>query len=591
MKKSVVRCAPPEPLSSVSGILIKWDLCCFCQSSDTVSLICPSNNPIKNLRNQGYTTIASNLTELTDLEYTLPCGRNVNILDEGDGIEACLIKYKARWHQSCAIKFRNPRFKTLLKNLRTRKIPECPENGNAARPKTRSLASPSVSMKELKCFICLGPETRKYPLCLCTTKEITEKVKLCASALGELRIIGMIETGGDLIAMEAKYHKPCLSQLYNRNRCLSIADDPNQKSTDFCENIAFAELVLYIESKLTSDVQYIFDMGDITKAHHSRIADLKRVSETEVTIMHTTRLREKLLSYFPTLVAEKWGKRYVLKSRSTNFMPNIYKEDQDDDALAFHRFSKAIRNSLSATKVAFQGDFTQNCEEECIPGPLLAAVSTLLYGAIPTDYSGARRPVITICQLIMLNFREAMPKGGIVRHRKKLEPPFPLYMGLSIYGRSRDKQYIDLMHEKGVSVSYNRITEVTSQLCRLVVQRARDENVVCPANLKKNIFTMAALDNIDFKSTSNTSAFEFHGTGISVFQCPTKENIGQPREFVTSFNHVRCAGDRSVPNLPPFYSNVPDCVLKNERPPPSAIHVVEEIQQVVSSGKFAIFIC
>lgn len=410
---------------------------------------------------------------------------------------------------------------------------------------------------------------------------------MCAAALLELEIIGMLETGGDLVAMEAKYHKPCLSQLYNRYRKATNEQDPEKDDMVLCENIAFAELVLFIENKLSTNIQYIFDMGNISNKYHARIADLNKVNKQEITKEHTGRLREKLLNYFPSLTADKWGTKYVLKSRSTNLMPLITREDQDDDAIAFLRYAKSIRRTISSSTVAFEGTFSENCEQESIPGPLLAAVSTLLYGChqLPPDHVDATSPVNTICQLIMLNYHEKVPTGNIVRHKKHREPPLPLYMALSCYGRSRDKSLIDIMHQKGISISSNRVFEVTSQLCRLVVQRAKEENVVCPSNLKKNIFTITALDNIDFKATSNTSSDEFHGTGISVFQTPTVENPGVCREFLTSFKDVSRGGDRSVPNMPDFYSNVPECTLPNEKPPVPHHNEAVGIKEMLSAGE------
>ena len=171
-----------------------------------------------------------------------------------------------------------------------------------------------------------------------------------------------------------------------------------------------------------------------------------------------------------------------------------------------------------------------------------------------------------------------------MRHKKNREPPLPRYMGLSSYGRGRDKALTVLMHQKGISVSSNRITEVTSQLCRLVVQRAVDENVVCPSNLKQKLFTVTALDNIDVQSTSNTSAIEFQGTGITIFQCPTENNGGEKRQFCTSFKDVKQNRDRSVPNLPEFYTNITDTVITNEKPLPSDLHSDPDILDMIAPG-------
>ena len=48
-----------------------------------------------------------------------------------------------------------------------------------------------------------------------------------------------------------------------------------------------------------------------------------------------------------------------------------------------------------------------------------------------------------------------------------------------------------------------------------------DNRVVCPSNLRNNLFTVGALDNTDHNLTSTTAQGSFHGTAISVFQFPT----------------------------------------------------------------------
>ena len=48
--------------------------------------------------------------------------------------------------------------------------------------------------------------------------------------------------------------------------------------------------------------------------------------------------------------------------------------------------------------------------------------------------------------------------------------------------------------------------------------------------MRKNLFTVGALDNIDHNLTSTTAQGSFHGTGISVFQFPTVHNSGICRD-------------------------------------------------------------
>ena len=60
-------------------------------------------------------------------------------------------------------------------------------------------------------------------------------------------------------------------------------------------------------------------------------------------------------------------------------------------------------------------------------------------------------------------------------------------------------------------------------------ERFQAEKVVCPSNLKLKLFTTSAVDNIDHNACSTIATGSLHGTALSLFQHPAKENQGQER--------------------------------------------------------------
>ena len=71
----------------------------------------------------------------------------------------------------------------------------------------------------------------------------------------------------------------------------------------------------------------------------------------------------------------------------------------------------------------------------------------------------------------------------------------------------------------GICISYDRVMEiedwiVTSTTC----ERFKEDGVVSPACLRKGLFIVGALDNLDHNPSSITSQSSFHSTGISLFQ-------------------------------------------------------------------------
>lgn len=224
---------------------------------------------------------------------------------------------------------------------------------------------------------------------------------------------------------------------------------------------------------------YIFKMIDIVKMYTHHLSDL--VGEIK-NMEHTTRLREKIQIHFPELKAEKVGRNYILRHEKNKVFSNI-NDDQELDALAFHRFAKNLRTEISKCDITFKGSFPSGCQEQCIPPPLLATINTILYGTTESPCAGGSQSAVTICQLTLFNFKNNAPRSRLktqnIRHKKSVEPPLPLYMALSAYGQSRNKAGIDEMHQRGLSISHDRVMEITSNLVHMVVERAKDEGVLC----------------------------------------------------------------------------------------------------------------
>ena len=86
------------------------------------------------------------------------------------------------------------------------------------------------------------------------------------------------------------------------------------------------------------------------------------------------------------------------------------------------------------------------------------------------------------------------------------------------------------LYQLGLSVSYRRIMELEESLASSISERFVADGCVVPASLRKGLFTIGALDNLDHNPSSTTAASSFHGTGISLFQLPTAGNHGEPRD-------------------------------------------------------------
>lgn len=86
---------------------------------------------------------------------------------------------------------------------------------------------------------------------------------------------------------------------------------------------------------------------------------------------------------------------------------------------------------------------------------------------------------------------------------------------------------------------------------------------MCPPKLHKSVFTTAAVDNIDHNPNSATAQGTFHVTGISLFQHPSVDAIGEERDAINIDN----TKTEHLAQLPDFYTTVQPVILPNKEPP------------------------
>ena len=110
-----------------------WNICVICQKKTDERLVCPADSKRQEV-GAGYKSCAKNLLELNGLE-SLPVDLDIERLDDGEGIEATLIKNKAKWHKTCRDRYNQ----TRITRARKRKQPETGhEDGSGVSRKTQS---------------------------------------------------------------------------------------------------------------------------------------------------------------------------------------------------------------------------------------------------------------------------------------------------------------------------------------------------------------------------------------------------------------------------------------------------------------------
>lgn len=542
--------APKRPNST--GIT-NWELCVLCQEETGTALQCPyaakdNKAPI----GSGYKSLAGHLTNFNKLGQ-MPMNIDIERLDDGDGIEATLMRHRAGWHKKCRLKFNQTKLERLQKKSE--------ENvGTPLSVHTRSNQG-TVDLTEAKCFLCNEP-AGPAGLHNASTYDIDVKVRRCAMELEDTALLAKLAPG-DMIALEAKYHRKCLVNLYNRAR--ASENTATDKDCDaHLHGIAFAELVAFMEDlRKEEGVAPVFKLTDLAHMYKTRLEQLGAVIEGRI---HTSRLKIRLLSVFPDLRAHSQGKGVIL-TFDDDICGALKKAcDHDSDAMHLARAAQVVRREIFDRKYSFDGSFKQTSEQDAVPQSLMALVNMILDGPSIKHQSqvvtASTRAALSISQLLIFNSVKYVRDADSSRHKRDRETPLPLYLALKIHAVTRKRTLIDAFFSLGMCVSYDRLLHLTSDIGNGVCERFTIDGVVCPPKMRSGLFTMAAVDNIDYNPSSATAKDSFHGTGISLMQHPSHEFAGHDRG-VAVINQTPSSA-KTVAPLPQKYTSVLPAAFKTK---------------------------
>ena len=99
--------------------------------------------------------------------------------------------------------------------------------------------------------------------------------------------------------------------------------------------------------------------------------------------VHSTRLKNRILSYFPEMEAHSQGNKVILafKDDVGSALRIKCDFDADRDAVHFARAAKIVRREMFKMKMGFNGIFDARCQEESS-----VTFSTSFYGVKRTEH-------------------------------------------------------------------------------------------------------------------------------------------------------------------------------------------------------------
>ncbi|CAH1789289.1 unnamed protein product, partial [Owenia fusiformis] len=422
----------------------------------------------------------------------------------------------------------------------------------------------STPLKLCVCFFCgQTGEEKKEVLHEASTFGLDATIRRYAQETGDQSLLTKL-AGGDMIATEGQYHASCKLNLFNKVKAYERAKDDHNKSHTVQLGIAFAELISYIEDSRSDDQIKYFKLNDLFILYTERAEQLG-VDFTFVGKPNKTRFKEKILDTIPDIQAHRDGRdvHLIFNDAVTKVINNTL-NSCDDDAIILAKAARIVRRDIKANRTySFDDSFPEGCQNNVVPDTLTALVNMIIDGSsIKECTSESSQCSLSIAQLLMFNsvtHKRRNIGGNVNRRDKRCETPIPLYVGISVYQKTRKRELVDKLYQLGLSVSYNRVQDISVQQSNKICQHFESIEAVCPPQLKMNLFTTGAVDNLDHNQSSTIATNSFHGTGISLFQHPDGMNQGIQQQVTPIAEKTK-----DLKPLPEYYKTVPPTVLKKE---------------------------
>ena len=208
--------------------------------------------------------------------------------------------HSAKWHKTCSLKFN----KQALQRVLRKQTKQRSQNAGTSGVQTRSAFSHTTALD--LCFFCNEPAGTTN-LHEASTHKLDMKVRRFALQLEDKKLLAKL-SAGDMIALETKYCRNCLTTLYNKAR-QATEKQKKEENCSHLHSIAFAQLVAYMEDMRDEESVSVFKLTDMVSLYKKR---LQQLALTVGNRIHSKRLKVRFLSALPDLTVHAQGRKILL---------------------------------------------------------------------------------------------------------------------------------------------------------------------------------------------------------------------------------------------------------------------------------------
>lgn len=541
---------------------LEFDLCIICQKGEKESLVCkPSIDSygkvldfVKEWASYGNKQYSEAWVKLQDI--------SVKDLEEKG----------SSWHRSCykgvahtgMIKRAKERYERELSgpNESRRKSRSGADNITPERSQlTRSQTSP---LDKDACFFCDGQAGYREMLFNVRTLSGGESLRKAITLSGNEKLAVKLNTAiasNDAHSIDIKYHKNCwLNSVTNILRKPAPASGvPVRMASQIAAKIEFLTLTditlsdgkIVPISQLQAAYKEILNANNVANETMNRKA-LKQLLQNEIADIEFH--RPKRVNESERVSAKKGRDRAIQKTEDQDDM-------KDDEMKTLFDAAALIRKSIRKCKKWLFTGSLDNITDEHVPMELFSFFRWVIQGpfdllSLEKKSSEVHKRAMSLTQstvAMCLSDRQVKHKKSETT-RMTAEMPQQLAIGLAVHQAVRSKELISLLHGFGMSVDYNRVLRVESQIESNVLQRMeQNDSVYLPPDIVKGRHVFFAIDNVDFAEDTPDGKRTFHGTAMAIYQ------RADAQDQVVHVNVDPTLQGRSIKDLPDSITSLVEC--------------------------------
>ena len=306
----------------------------------------------------------------------------------------------------------------------------------------------------------------------------------------------------DALAMKIKNHKCCWAANVTNVLCKETDNPTTEGSTavDYAAEVEFLSLLdgelmdgnIFSMSVLQNAYQNIMSANNVQDPTYSRkrLKMLIQIQIPDTEFHHPKRVNE--------------SERVSSKRARDAAMQLAEESSLADDMNLLYKAALVLRNKIELSKPwEFQGSLT-DINDEHLPKELYSFYHWVLEGpktSLSSDFQSAfvSKNAQSLAQTTVSMYlsKYQIQRTNAQCFKSTREMPQQLAIGLAICQAIRSKFVINLLHDFGVTLEYNRLLCIEAQIANSVLQRICDD-VYIPPDIIKNRHINFAIDNIDF---------------------------------------------------------------------------------------------